>query len=162
MNWRECRRNQPWPKLRNYPGTYLEGPRKTTKTWYNSRPLSSKLRINGPWSCKAHDLLTSQGHGGCAGCRKTGRYVIANYHGSGQKCAQFMAGSWILLLTWNFVHYGYIRKWLVAWDVIKGQAAHTCLVQSSLGKHCVRLFSEQYDQKYYAGILYPWYKLFWS
>jgi len=82
---------------------------------------------------------------GCAGCWKSGWYAVANHHGSWQKYASVMAGSWILLLTRNFVHYGYGRKWLVARDAIQGKAACSHLVRGSLGKNYVKLFSDQYE-----------------
>jgi hypothetical protein len=48
MNWKGCGRRQSWPNLRYYPGSCLEGLRKTAKTlsqnsWSPGPDLNQKL-----------------------------------------------------------------------------------------------------------------------
>jgi hypothetical protein len=44
VNWKVCGRTRSWPNLRYYPGIYLEGLRKTTKTLshYSRYPVKDR------------------------------------------------------------------------------------------------------------------------
>jgi hypothetical protein len=162
MYWTECGRIQPWPRLRNYPDTHLEGPRKTTKTCHNSRSLSSKLGNIGIWSCEAHDLMPPEGYG----VQDVGKQV--------DMWSQIiMAADRNIFKLRQAAGCCYCNLYLCVPWLQKEMAC--CMRCNPGGKQCVHIqfrvvwgssmsnyFSDQHDQNHDGGILYLWYKLLCS
>jgi hypothetical protein len=58
MNWKGCGRKRSWPNLRYYPGTRLEGVRKTTKSLSQDSRSPGRDLNPGPAEYEARVLTT--------------------------------------------------------------------------------------------------------